>query len=645
MNDKDQRINRIKSKEPGVSYFLSLPTATKLSAKDFVLDYHSLFPVARDKWIVEDWHYWKTFYSSDPEWALAFTNEQLSIQDVKRWRNERKKQGLSNRRVTRSSNNGLDLEKDTPTNNPGIEQELSLASATPDDISTPSSASSESSESSASSSSQSMSSSSRDSSLSPDAIQHLQTFFKENFHRYLGPRWVTHSGTDIDEAMFPHIMGMGRETLLHSFIIADDVDLPPSLSAEDQSYIREYIETSDSNHIGTALEEWMQDELSQYLLSPADLGTLLRNGVNNLPNPAHIGDSVDHDTFDNFRLSTYLAIFKIWRVYDKNQYKLPQQASESWYVQELWGFIPEVLVIDGFDHGEKSSKASSTRKNLDRDLSTRFKQGNRPDGMVVKENKELCAIEVGRFDKGSTGTKSLSDYGKLAKTSQDMFMAILSKCFDRKAAQENLTTYAVLISARTEESFLPTALPILLCNHLPPINTYDDAILRRIKVIPFRNIYTTPWVPNRPYDANNPRHRPLDLSVRDRLLMKSSQEQLLVWLVNGAVKWYNHGLGEQPQCMVDAFNDYCNENDMLHAFIKECCDVSAEYQVNAGNFRDALNMDLEHQGVDSVKQKELKEMMKKRKHRHGQTRVEGQKSPMKLYYGLRLAPSCEPMAA
>ncbi|KAF9190189.1 hypothetical protein BGZ49_003732, partial [Haplosporangium sp. Z 27] len=333
MDDKNQRINRIKSKEPGISYFLSLPTATKLSAKDFVLDYHNLFPDARDKWIVDDWHYWKTFYSNDPEWTLAFTNEQLSIQDTRRWRNELN----VNTRVTRSSNKGRDLEKDTPTNDSGFEQELSLAPAILDNIPTSSSAPPASSISS--SSSGSASSTSRSSTLSHNAIVYLRPFFKENFYHYLGPRWLTDSGTDVDEAMFSYIMDMVRESLLHSFIIAGDVDLPPSLSVEDQTFIREYIQTSDNNHIEIALEEWMQNELSQYLLSPSDL------------------------------------------VYNKNQYKLPQQASESWYLRELWGFIPEVLCEGEFHHGEKTSTASSTRKNLDRNLSTRFKQGIKADGM------------------------------------------------------------------------------------------------------------------------------------------------------------------------------------------------------------------------------------------------------------------------
>ncbi|KAF9895780.1 hypothetical protein BX616_008845, partial [Lobosporangium transversale] len=172
---------------------------------------------------------------------------------------------------------GPDLEKDTPTNDSGFEQEMSHELTSPDDISTSSSVPPASSTSSLSSGS--TSSTSSGSSLSPIGILHLRAFFKEIYYRYLGPRRLTDSGTDVGEAMFPYIMDMVRESLLHSFIIAGNPDPAPFLSAEDQTYSREYIQTSDNNHIEAALlEDWMQNELSQYLLSPSDLGTLLRNG-------------------------------------------------------------------------------------------------------------------------------------------------------------------------------------------------------------------------------------------------------------------------------------------------------------------------------------------------------------------------------
>ena len=135
---------------------------------------------------------------------------------------------------------------------------------------------------------------------------------------------------------------------------------------------------------------------------------------------------------------------------------------------------------------------------------------------------------------------------------------------------------------------MPTALPILICKHKPTIDVDDAAMLHRIKAIPFSMIYTTPEDSNRPYDPNNPRHRLRDPNVRKKLLTKYSQEQLLVWLVQGVVKWYAEGLGKLPKCMEDAFSAYCLENDKLQEFIEECCEHSPDYKTNAKLFKEGL---------------------------------------------------------
>ncbi|KAF9154127.1 hypothetical protein BGX21_004762 [Mortierella sp. AD011] len=163
--------------------------------------------------------------------------------------------------------------------------------------------------------------------------------------------------------------------------------------------------------------------------------------------------------------------------------------------------------------------------------------------------------------------------------------------------------------AKDYETFQPTALPILICNHKPAINVDDEAMLRRIMVIPFTNIYTTPEDSSRPYNPLNPRHRLRDPNVRKKLLTKYSQEQLLVWLVQGAVKWYaGEGLGKVPQCMQDAFSAYCLENDKLQEFIEDCCEVSPNYNINAGFFREEF---MKYIGR-KIQQKDLIDMMKKR---------------------------------
>ncbi|KAF9102226.1 hypothetical protein BGX27_011122 [Mortierella sp. AM989] len=165
------------------------------------------------------------------------------------------------------------------------------------------------------------------------------------------------------------------------------------------------------------------------------------------------------------------------------------------------------------------------------------------------------------------------------------------------------------LHAREKKRFNPTALPILLCNDKPFIDADDNGMLRRIKIIPFRTIFTTVDDHHRPYNAENPRHKLIDPNLREKLLTKSSQEQLLVWLVQGACSWYEHGLGETPRCMVDAFNEYAGENDDLGTFIEDCCEKSSSYEVNAGYFRAQFN---EVTGCH-ISQKELVKKMRKRK--------------------------------
>lgn len=187
------------------------------------------------------------------------------------------------------------------------------------------------------------------------------------------------------------------------------------------------------------------------------------------------------------------------------------------------------------------------------------------------------------------------------------------------------------------ESFQPTALPILLCNHKPAVDIDDDAMLRRIKVVPFNNIYTSPDDANRPYDEHNPRHRPKNPDLRAKLLTSHAQEQLLTWLVNGAVRWYTEKLGAQPQSMVDAFKAYCDENDKIKLFIDTRCELPPAglqkddlkaYHVNAGDFLAALN---QHSSL-KYKQKDLIEKMKTRGFKYANPRG----MTTRVYTGLRM---------
>lgn len=148
-------------------------------------------------------------------------------------------------------------------------------------------------------------------------------------------------------------------------------------------------------------------------------------------------------------------------------------------------------------------------------------------------------------------------------------------------------------------TFKPTHLPILACNQLPPIDVDDEGTLRRLIVVPFVNTYLGP--DDRVlFDPSNTHHRHKDPQLKDKLTTTEAQSQLLVWLVKGAAAWFERGLDDPPQLLRSSLTRYISDNDALHSFIEEECDITQGAMVNAAQFRERL----EGRG-QKMKQKEL----------------------------------------
>lgn len=114
----------------------------------------------------------------------------------------------------------------------------------------------------------------------------------------------------------------------------------------------------------------------------------------------------------------------------------------------------------------------------------------------------------------------------------------------------------------------------------------------------------------------------------------ANREQLLVWLVRGAVAWYEAGLGEQPELLKSALQRYVEENDTLQSFIEDRCEVqpsapSAKTKTNASEFR----REYIQASSGKVTQKILQEMMKRRGFDFKAVKVEGQ--CVRMFLGLR----------
>ena len=150
-------------------------------------------------------------------------------------------------------------------------------------------------------------------------------------------------------------------------------------------------------------------------------------------------------------------------------------------------------------------------------------------------------------------------------------------------------------------TFLPTFQIILLTNHKPEINV-NKSIERRIVLVPF----LAEFKDENNYEPNNPKHRKGDKEIELKLMQKI--DQLLVWLVNGSVRYFKEGLGQPPAQIKDATKEYLNENDDLGNFLEETC----EKEKNSFVYHSVLFGGYKHQCDNNISPKMFTNMMKER---------------------------------
>jgi putative DNA primase/helicase len=92
-------------------------------------------------------------------------------------------------------------------------------------------------------------------------------------------------------------------------------------------------------------------------------------------------------------------------------------------------------------------------------------------------------------------------------------------------------------------------------NHRPAIRSVDEAIRRRMNLIPF-----TVTIPI----------EERDLDLADKL--KAEWPGILAWIIEGCLAWQQEGL-RPPQAVTAATENYLEAEDALRAWIEECCET------------------------------------------------------------------------
>lgn len=116
--------------------------------------------------------------------------------------------------------------------------------------------------------------------------------------------------------------------------------------------------------------------------------------------------------------------------------------------------------------------------------------------------------------------------------------------------------------------FSPTHKMILCTNHKPEIKSTDHAIWRRPWLVPFMVT-----IPEGQQDKRLP----------DKL--RAEAQGILAWAVRGCRDWQQDGLG-LPEEVRAATAQYREEQDVLAAFLSDCCQIGPEHKAKRSDLYD-----------------------------------------------------------
>jgi putative DNA primase/helicase len=142
--------------------------------------------------------------------------------------------------------------------------------------------------------------------------------------------------------------------------------------------------------------------------------------------------------------------------------------------------------------------------------------------------------------------------------------------------------------------YLPQFKLFLVANHKPVVVGTDEAIWRRIRLVPF-----TVTVP--------PEER--DKELREKLLCELPG--ILAWAVRGCLEWQRDGLGE-PEAVSTATADYRREMDVMADFIEEDCVLGEHETADAGLLYSTFQAWSEKNGEEVLTQKKFGTQLRER---------------------------------
>lgn len=142
--------------------------------------------------------------------------------------------------------------------------------------------------------------------------------------------------------------------------------------------------------------------------------------------------------------------------------------------------------------------------------------------------------------------------------------------------------------------FHPQFKPWVSGNIKPNLRSVDEAMKRRMNLIPFRVV-----IPKSERDKE----------LKDKL--KAEWPGILNWFVKGCLEWQRVGL-KQPDIVVEATNEYFAGEDTLQIFLDDCCEIGQAMFEPSANVFFRWSQFMEARGEKPGSQKALTQKLKNR---------------------------------
>ncbi len=168
-----------------------------------------------------------------------------------------------------------------------------------------------------------------------------------------------------------------------------------------------------------------------------------------------------------------------------------------------------------------------------------------------------------------------------------------------EATMKRLTGGDVIKARQMRQSFVafqPSHTALLVTNHLPKVSGDDDAIWRRVRVVPFQVVI--------PEEQRDPH-------LGDRLGLEA--DSVLSWAVQGYADYVSRGnrLAE-PQSVLVATADYRTESDAVARFLAERCYLNPNVRATTSDLFDAFTAWAITDGAEAMSQKAFGQALDRR---------------------------------